>query len=234
MLVWRSVNITVPNNVHFSLGNFIKHLPSSTISCPYRLSTKTLVTRSALSSSSYFETLTSRQKDQVNLYVHTLLEWNQRMNLTAVREVNEVMERHIEDSLSILPPIKNSYVSHCNHSINNINLVDVGSGAGLPGLILAIACPDWKVTLLESMNKRCVFLEHVIGLTGLSNVKVVRGRAELSTVFLWFVLVLQRVMILSGVTEPIWTADRHHMFKRSLHPKEVSSRSRHTSERTTK
>ncbi|XP_023908514.1 uncharacterized protein LOC112020188 isoform X2 [Quercus suber] len=141
MLVWRSVNITVPNNVHFSLGNFIKHLPSSTISCPYRLSTKTLVTRSALSSSSYFETLTSRQKDQVNLYVHTLLEWNQRMNLTAVREVNEVMERHIEDSLSILPPIKNSYVSHCNHSINNINLVDVGSGAGLPGLILAIACP---------------------------------------------------------------------------------------------
>ncbi|XP_023908512.1 uncharacterized protein LOC112020188 isoform X1 [Quercus suber] len=178
MLVWRSVNITVPNNVHFSLGNFIKHLPSSTISCPYRLSTKTLVTRSALSSSSYFETLTSRQKDQVNLYVHTLLEWNQRMNLTAVREVNEVMERHIEDSLSILPPIKNSYVSHCNHSINNINLVDVGSGAGLPGLILAIACPDWKVTLLESMNKRCVFLEHVIGLTGLSNVKVVRGRAE--------------------------------------------------------
>lgn len=63
------------------------------------------------------------------------------MNLTAVREVNEVMERHIEDSLSILPPIKNSYVSHCNNSINNINLVDVGSGAGLPGLILAIACP---------------------------------------------------------------------------------------------
>lgn len=178
MLVWRSVNITVPNYVHFSLGNFIKHLPSSKISCPYRLSTKTLVTTSALSSSSYFETLTSRQKDQVNLYVHTLLEWNQRMNLTAVREVNEVMERHIEDSLSILPPIKNSYVSHCNNSINNINLVDVGSGAGLPGLILAIACPDWKVTLLESMNKRCVFLEHVIGLTGLSNVKVVRGRAE--------------------------------------------------------
>ncbi|KAK4568555.1 hypothetical protein RGQ29_004105 [Quercus rubra] len=178
MLVWRSINITVPNNVQFSLGNFIKHLPSSTISCPYRLSTKTLVTTSALSSSSYFETLTSRQKDQLNLYVHTLLEWNQRMNLTAVREVNEVMERHIEDSLSILPPIKNSYVSHCNNSINNINLVDVGSGAGLPGLILAIACPDWKVTLLESMNKRCVFLEHVIGLTGLSNVKVVRGRAE--------------------------------------------------------
>ncbi|GMY24878.1 ribosomal rna small subunit methyltransferase g [Fagus crenata] len=175
MLVWRSV-ILVPN-VQFSLGNFFKHLPSSTISCPYRITTKTLFTTRALSSS-HFETLTSRQKDQLHLYVHTLLQWNQKMNLTAVREVNEVMERHIEDSLSIIPPIKNSYVSHCNDSIKNINLVDVGSGAGLPGLILAIACPDWKVTLLESINKRCVFLEHVIGLTGLSNVQVVRGRAE--------------------------------------------------------
>lgn len=63
------------------------------------------------------------------------------MNLTAVTEVNEVMERHIEDSLAIIPPITNSYISHCNNSIKNINLVDVGSGAGLPGLILAIACP---------------------------------------------------------------------------------------------
>jgi 16S rRNA (guanine527-N7)-methyltransferase len=76
----------------------------------------------------------------VSLYFFDILNV-QKMNLTAVREVNEVMERHIEDSLSIIPPIKNSYVSHCNDSIKNINLVDVGSGAGLPGLILAIACP---------------------------------------------------------------------------------------------
>lgn len=100
------------------------------------------------------------------------------MNLTAVREENEVMERHIEDSLAIIPPIQSSYLSHCEASCENINLVDVGSGAGLPGLILAIACPGWKVTLLESMNKRCVFLEHTVSLTGLSNVQVIRGRAE--------------------------------------------------------
>lgn len=67
------------------------------------------------------------------------------MNLTAVTEINEVMERHIEDSLAIIPPITNSYISHCNNSINNINLVDVGSGAGLPGLILAIACPGESI-----------------------------------------------------------------------------------------
>ncbi|GMN45717.1 hypothetical protein TIFTF001_014915 [Ficus carica] len=102
----------------------------------------------------------------------------QKMNLTAVTEVSEVMERHVEDSLAIIPPIRNSYLSHCGSSFDNVKLVDVGSGAGLPGLILAIACPGWEVTLMESMNKRCVFLEHVIGHVGLPNVQVVRGRAE--------------------------------------------------------
>lgn len=63
------------------------------------------------------------------------------MNLTAVRDVSDVMDRHIEDSLAIIPPIQTSYISHCGSSFENLNLVDVGSGAGLPGLILAIACP---------------------------------------------------------------------------------------------
>lgn len=100
------------------------------------------------------------------------------MNLTAVKEVNEVMDRHIEDSLAIIPPIQNSYISSCNSSFENLRVVDVGSGAGLPGLVLAIACPGWEITLLESMNKRCLFLEHIVGLTELSNVQVVRERAE--------------------------------------------------------
>lgn len=64
-----------------------------------------------------------------------------KMNLTAVNEVNEVMERHIEDSLAIIPPIQNSYISSCNNSFDNLRIVDVGSGAGLPGLVLAVACP---------------------------------------------------------------------------------------------
>ena len=65
----------------------------------------------------------------------------QKMNLTAIKEVNEVMERHVEDSLAVIPPIRNSYLSHCSSSCDKLNLVDVGSGAGLPGVILAIACP---------------------------------------------------------------------------------------------
>ncbi|KAM2978361.1 hypothetical protein FF2_015187 [Malus domestica] len=161
------------------LATFFKHLPVSNPAtlCPYRFRPKTL-TAAAIRSSSYFETLDSRQKEQVHLYVNTLLQWNQKMNLTAVKEADEVMERHIEDSLAIIPPIRNSYLSHCNPSSKNLRLVDVGSGAGLPGLILAIACPGWEVTLMESMNKRCIFLEHVVGHIGLSNVHVVRGRAE--------------------------------------------------------
>lgn len=100
------------------------------------------------------------------------------MNLTSVKDANEVMERHVEDSLAILPPLQNYYLSHCNTSFENLNIVDVGTGPGLPGLILAIACPGWNVSLVESMNKRCIFLEHAVGLIGLTNVKIVRGRAE--------------------------------------------------------
>lgn len=63
------------------------------------------------------------------------------MNLTAVKEVNEVMERHIEDSLAMLAPIHKSYTSDCDTWRGNIRLVDVGTGPGLPGLVLAIARP---------------------------------------------------------------------------------------------
>lgn len=101
------------------------------------------------------------------------------MNLTAVTEPSEVMKRHVEDSLAIIPPIQRSYVSSSGSSCDHLNLIDVGSGPGLPGLIFAIACPGWKVTLLESMQKRCVFLEHAVCLTGLANVEILRERAEI-------------------------------------------------------
>lgn len=127
----------------------------------------------------------------------------QKMNLTAVRKPDDVMERHVEDSLAIVLPIQNSYSTYCKGLNDNINVVDVGTGAGLPGIVLAIACPgivhfpctmdvlhaiklvtwcivllDWHVTLMESMNKRCIFLKRVVELIGLTNAKVVRGRAE--------------------------------------------------------
>lgn len=180
MLVWRCKPPAVP--FPLSLGTFVKHF--SVIEPKafplHRIKAKSLTTAAAIGThnSSCFDSFSCLQKKQIRLYVDTLLQWNQKMNLTAVTDVDEVMERHIEDSLAILPPIQDSYVSHCNASIDSIKLVDVGTGAGLPGLVLAIACPAWKVTLLESMNKRCDFLEHAVSVTGLSNVEVVRGRAE--------------------------------------------------------
>ncbi|XP_021900888.1 uncharacterized protein LOC110816851 isoform X3 [Carica papaya] len=177
---WRCCQ--TPNRL-VALGTIIEQFPffkpkaSRTRRIYTELSTITTTTSASIKPS-HFETLSSRQKDQIHLYVDALLQWNQKMNLTAVTEVSEVMERHVEDSLAILPPIRTSYISCCSPSCDNICLIDVGSGPGLPGLILAIACPGWNVTLLESMNKRCVFLEHAVSVTGLSNVKILRGRAE--------------------------------------------------------
>ncbi|XP_027916455.1 uncharacterized protein LOC114175835 isoform X3 [Vigna unguiculata] len=160
------------SNLQFSRWTFFKHLPTR------KFKITTLCQNKSVATLCHFETLTSHQKHQIHLYVDTLLQWNKRMNLTAVREVNDVMERHVEDSLAILPPLSDCYRSHCGSSCDKLSLVDVGSGAGLPGVVLAIARPEWDVTLMESMNKRCVFLEHVVGVIGSSNVKIVRGRAE--------------------------------------------------------
>ncbi|THU47575.1 hypothetical protein C4D60_Mb09t17020 [Musa balbisiana] len=117
-----------------------------------------------------FHSLSSNQKDQISLYVRTLLQWNQRMNLTAVTEEREVMSRHVEDSLAILPPLRRSYLSHCCSSspCDGLNVVDVGSGAGLPGLILAIACPRQNVG--QSIDYRELF-----------DVAVARAVAEMRT-----------------------------------------------------
>ncbi|KAF0903208.1 hypothetical protein E2562_025777 [Oryza meyeriana var. granulata] len=134
------------------------------------------------SSSSFSTThLSPSQKRQVSLYVDALLDWNQRMNLTAVTDEDEVMKRHVDDSLAVLPPLERAYRDHSasgGSDVDGLRLIDVGSGAGLPGLIFAVARPSWNFTLLESMRKRCLFLEHAVEVMGLSNVDVVCDRAE--------------------------------------------------------
>ncbi|KAK2965134.1 hypothetical protein RJ640_005297, partial [Escallonia rubra] len=162
LLVCRSRILDAFSPLSSSHRTFIKHLHPSkpTTFNPPSFDRKTLTTTATATAAlktSHFETLTPRQKQQIHLYVETLLQWNQE---------SEVMERHIEDSLAIIPPIRSTYLSHCGDSYESLKLVDVGSGAGLPGLVLAIACPGWNVTLMESMNKRCVFLKHMVGVAG--------------------------------------------------------------------
>ena len=113
--------------------------------------------------------LSEKQIEQFLKYYELLVEWNSFMNLTAITEYDEVMKKHFIDSLSL---IKTYDVDR------EVSVIDVGTGAGFPGLALKIAYPKLKVTLLDSLNKRINFLNEVIGQLGLTDIDTVHGRAE--------------------------------------------------------
>lgn len=103
-----------------------------------------------------------------NKYRELLLQWNEKFNLTSITSLDEIEEKHFLDSLYL-----DKFVS-----LENKTLLDVGSGAGFPGLPLAIAHPSLKVTLLESNGKKVTFLEEVIKQLDLKNAEVINKRAE--------------------------------------------------------
>lgn len=105
---------------------------------------------------------------QLNRYIDLLLDANQRMNLTRIATREDAEVKHIADALTLLPFIPKQ----------PIHLVDVGSGGGIPGIPLAIALPEVKVVLLESIRKKADFLHSVVKEMNLSNVEVVNARVE--------------------------------------------------------
>ena len=108
-----------------------------------------------------------------------LLDWNQRMNLTSITDPAEIETKHFLDSLSCLlalPHIDRRPLAAWLAS--SPKAVDIGSGAGLPGLALKIVWPGLRLTLLDATAKKCRFLEHVAGVLGLADVTVVQARAE--------------------------------------------------------
>lgn len=116
----------------------------------------------------YKITLTENQYEQFQKYFELLVEWNKKMNLTAITDESGVALKHFADSLSLL-----NFVDIPQNS----SLADVGTGAGFPGVVLKIARPDIKLTLIDSLNKRLVFLGEVCAQLGIE-AELIHSRAE--------------------------------------------------------
>lgn len=113
--------------------------------------------------------LDKTQKEQFQRYYELLIEWNSFMNLTAITEYSEVLKKHFFDSLSIVKKIDLTEIN---------NIIDIGTGAGFPGIPLKIAFPHLRVVLLDSLGKRVKFLNHVIEELKLEEIEAIHGRAE--------------------------------------------------------
>ena len=111
--------------------------------------------------------LSEKQLNQFYDYMNILNEWNKVMNLTNITEPLEVIEKHFIDSLTVLKNVN-----------ENDSIIDVGTGAGFPGIPIKIAYPKSKVTLLDSLNKRIKFLNEVISKLNLEDINTIHGRAE--------------------------------------------------------
>jgi len=117
-------------------------------------------------------TITSKQLEQLDVYQKHVLEVNKHMNLTAITNNVDFVIKHIIDSLTILPflPILSNAL--------DIKLVDIGTGAGFPGMVLAIMRPDLQITLMDSLRKRIFFLQETTTKLGLTNITCIHSRAE--------------------------------------------------------
>jgi 16S rRNA (guanine527-N7)-methyltransferase len=118
--------------------------------------------------------LDTRLSAPLEQYLAQLSKWNAAYNLTAVRDPQEMVTRHLLDSLAVLPVIERELPLLATAP----RLLDVGSGAGLPGIPLALARPGWRVSVLDSNGKKARFLRHVQRTLNLSNVEVIEARAE--------------------------------------------------------
>lgn len=116
--------------------------------------------------------LSQAQKEQFIKYYEYLVEKNKVMNLTAITEYEEVIVKHFLDSLSLVK------VQDFSGKIEGKTMIDVGTGAGFPGIPLKIAFPELRIVLLDSLNKRVGFLNEVIEMLKLQGIKAVHGRAE--------------------------------------------------------
>ncbi len=112
--------------------------------------------------------ITAKQQEQLNLYANLLVEWNEKINLTAITEPDGVVIKHFYDCILFFKTV---------NVPQNAKIIDVGTGAGFPGMVLKIMRPDIELTLLDGLNKRLIFLNEVLSQLGLT-AQTVHLRAE--------------------------------------------------------
>lgn len=110
--------------------------------------------------------------DQLLAYLQQLHHWNKAYNLTAVRDPAEMLVQHVFDSLAVVPELRR------RQGERDVRVADMGSGAGLPGIILGICQPDWTIFCVDAVGKKTAFVRQAAGVLGLKNVQAIHGRIE--------------------------------------------------------
>ncbi len=122
--------------------------------------------------------LSEAQVEKFMVYYELLTEWNSFMNLTAITEFEEVILKHFVDSLAVCQSEIFRNIVESSGRKKRISMIDIGTGAGFPGIPLKIVFPDFRMTLLDSLNKRVNFLNEIINKLNLKDIEAIHGRAE--------------------------------------------------------
>lgn len=122
--------------------------------------------------------LTDRQQEQFQVYYDLLIEWNEKVNLTAITEYDDVLKKHFLDSLALVKGSEIDLIHKVCVEGQKVKLLDIGTGAGFPAIPLKIVYPQLSVVMLDSLNKRINFLNEVIQRLELSDITALHGRAE--------------------------------------------------------
>lgn len=119
--------------------------------------------------------ISGQQRDALLNYLDQLRRWNRTYNLTAVRDPEQMLVQHVFDSLAVMPPLLDLLDKN---TVDSTTIVDVGSGAGLPGVVLAIMQPSWSVQCVDAVEKKMAFVRQVSGALRLPNLQAVHQRVE--------------------------------------------------------
>ena len=118
------------------------------------------------------------QQRQLMSYMALIQKWNKVYNLTALRRPQEILTHHLLDSLSSISPLRRHLAKTPKNSDSDVELLDVGSGGGLPGVVIAICCPNIRVTCVDAVSKKAAFVQQVAASLKLSNLRGVHARVE--------------------------------------------------------